>query len=271
MRWTIAVLGLAAIWGTGLAQAQKVNPVTINPGGGGGGFSGGGINITVPQYGPTIIYGSPYGYGGYRNTGYVGVVAPGWSAPIPGYGGYGTGFGGYGGVSVYDDPLVRQQQYALNASRYNLETAQATKAYQEANFFQQQAIATAMNNARQNQAVREQFNVRSATPKSRSHAQRNAPTVPLDQLMSKEGAVLWPQTSPVDESRERVDVAVAAIAKQFQEHGKATVQSVNEARNLLSAYGHPALAAVRKDRRETATVFKSFLNNLDTSLAAMAK
>ncbi|MDB5349390.1 MAG: hypothetical protein JWN86_637 [Planctomycetota bacterium] len=270
MRRTIAILGLAVSVSASQAPAQQLNPVTINPGAGGG-FNGGGINLTVPQYGPIIIYGSPYGYNGYGNYGAFGVVSPGWTAPIPGYGGYGFAPGGYNIPPTYDDPLYRQQQYAMNASRYNLQNAQATKAYQEANFFQQQAIATAMNNAQQAPAVREQFNVRSAAPRSRSRAPRQTSTVPLDQLITKDGAVLWPQSSPVDPSRERVDTAIAAIAKQYQDDGKATVQSVNEARNALSAYGHPALTEVRKERPQSAAVFKSFLNNLDVSLAGMAK
>jgi hypothetical protein len=89
--------------------------------------------------------------------------------------------------------------------------------------------------------------------------------------MTKDGAVLWPQTSPVDESRQKVDTSIASIAKQFQDTGKATVQSVNEARQALQVYGQPALAKVRSDRPATATAFKAFLNNLDASLAGMAK
>ena len=51
---------------------------------------------------------------------------------------------------------------------------------------------------------------------------------------------------------------LAGIAKQFRENGKATVRSVNEARDALYAYGRPALAEVRQDRPATATVFRHF-------------
>lgn len=242
------------------ASAQNVNPVAINPG---GAFN----NINVP-------YAQPYG-GGYYNGGYGGVgivTSGGWGAPIPGYGGYGFGPWGYNLVqnpaAAFPDPIQQQQQMALANSRYDLQTAQTAKAYAQANLFQQQAMAVAQQNQVQ-QPVRNKFSVRTTASKSHSKAPA-VPTVPLDQLVTRAGEVKWPASAPQSQSRDRIDATVATLASQFKEDGKASVQTVNEARDALYAYGLPALAEVRKSSPADASAFKDFLNNMDGALHTMA-
>lgn len=259
---------------------QRVSPVTINPGAGGG-LGAGGLNITVPSYGPTVVYTPPFGgyyggYGGYYGGGVAVVSSGGWGAPIPGYGGYGFGPFGYNNTnnpaSSFEDPVERQQRIALANSRYDLQTAQTAKAYAEANYFQQQAMAAAQQNEPETPPapVREKYNVRTTTARSRPRASTAAPKVPLDQLMTPEGQIKWPAAAPADAARARVDDAIGAIAKQFKQDGKASVQSVNEARDALYAFGLPALADVRKTKPSSGPEFKDFLNGLDAALTGMA-
>jgi hypothetical protein len=264
----IATLGLAAtILVAQPALGQTVNPVTVNPGAG----TGSGINLTIPQYGPTVIYSSPYGYGGVPyGYGGVGAVSSGWTGPIPGYGGY--GFGPFGYNSVGDSPLAQQQQLALANSRYDLQNAQAAKAYAQANFFQQQAVATAMQNTKNAPPpIREQFNVRTAAPKSRKHAAKAAPAIPLDKLMTPDGSVQWPDAAPANQARNTFDDKAEALARTFSSGKKPTVREVNEARDALYAYGTPALAEVRSKTPDAAQSLKDFLNGMDATLVSWAK
>ena len=268
----IAALGLSAtILAAGPALGQHVNPVTVNPGAG----SGSGINLTIPQYGPTVIYSSPYGYGGggYGGIPYgyggVGVVSPGFTGPIPAYGGY--GFGPFGYNPVGDGPLAQQQNLALANSRYDLQNAQAAKAYAEANFFQQQAVATAMKNAKNSAPIREQFNVRTAAPRSRKHASAPTPAIPLDKLMTADGSVQWPESAPTNAARDAFDDKAEALARTFSSGKKPGVREVNEARDALYAYGTPALAEIRSKTPASAQPLKDFLNGMDATLVSWAK
>ncbi len=282
--WAVAAVLTAAS-----AMAQHPSPVTINPGGGGSAFGAGGININIPASAPTVINYPAYGYSGYNHGGYYGgygyygglaVVAPGWSAPIPGVGGYGFSPGGYNvgygpnggaGISPYDQQLAAQQQYAMNASRYDLQTAQAAEAYQRANLYQQQALSMAVNNAKEQAALRQKFSVKTMEPKYSNAPAKVAPNVPLNDLLNDDGTPKWPGIAPKNDLRAQADSAIAAVAKDFRQDGQATVQDVNDARDALYAYGRPALATVRRQHASQGSSFKDFLNNLDVALDVMGQ
>ena len=273
--YSIVVTAASCVGAT--THAQNVNPVTINPGAGG---NGGGINFSVPSYGSNVAYSAPFGgyggYGGYGGTtGGIGIVSTGtWGAPIPAYGGYGFAPFGYNMTNVaiggMPDPIGMQQNYALANSRYDLQTAQTARAYAEANFFQQQALSAARQNGQGQPQARERFNVRTAASRSRRQATVPKPTVPMDQLMTRDGQVKWPASAPSGEGRDRVDTAVSEIAKEIQQDGAADVATVNEARDALYAFGLPALAQVRKTRPASGPEFKDFLNNVDAVLISLA-
>ncbi len=243
---------------------------------GGSPFSGGRVTInTVPAYGGNVFYSPPFG--GY--TGYYGAIAPsvssgGWTGNAPGYGGYGFSPFGYNAPlappMTMEDPIARQQNYALNNSRYDLQTAQTARAYAEADLFQAQAMATANQLGDPLQSpIRDKFNVRTTAPRSRKKAAAAA-TVPIAELMSQDGKVKWPESAPASEGRDLIDAGTTALAKQVSQTGKASVQSVNSVRDALYSYGLPALAELRKTSPGDAPAFKDFLNNVDATLLSLA-
>jgi len=249
---------VVATCGSALGQ-QRISPVTINPGAG----SAPGVTVNLT---PPYVYGTPNIYGGFPGVyGGAVVVSPGgWNYPGGGY--YGNP--GYGPGSL--DVLSQQ---ALASSRYELQTAQASEAYAKANFFQQQAIGESIRNAQAMQPppIRERYNAKTARPKGSVHAPKGEPTLALDQLMTRDGGILWPSAAPANTARGDFDAAIANLAKAFQTEGKADVDDINAARNLLQAYGVPALAKVRREKPTQAPAMKTFLNSLDATLAGWAK
>ena len=262
-------IGLVAVSSAAALGQQQVNPVTINPGASGGGTANG---LTV-NLSPTYAFGYPYAYGGFPTVYGGGVFVSNGSGFFTGTGYYG-GYSGYGfGTSSFDDPLARQQQYALANSRYEMQNAQASEAYAKANYFQQQAIAASIKNAQAapQPPIRERFNARTTRPRGAVQPAKAEPNLALDKLVNKDGDVLWPTAAPKDGSRDEFDAAIASLAKQFQDAGKADVQDVNATRDLLQKYGVPALAKLRRDRPAQAPALKTFLNSLDATLVGWAK
>ena len=201
-----------------------------------------------------------YGYG-YGNPG--------------GYLGGGTGFGNVG-MTVYDQALAKQQMYAESVSRYQLRTAQAVEAYQAANLMRQKAVATALENQRQAEALAAQYDVRTKYPTAQP-APSPAPPIPLDELIDPQGKVRWPDAAPVGGDlaarRQQADAAIQAAYQQFQAQGQASVQGVVEARRALYAYGQPALARLRASDalRGRVNTLLPFLNHLDAALGTLGE
>jgi hypothetical protein len=230
--------------------------------GGRGGFGGFGgrqttINVAYPAYG---YYGGyyPYNYGGAYFGG-------GWS----GWGGWGYNSGPFGGAgySLADIEMLKQQQASLNASKYNLENAQAVQAYQSANYYQQQAVNTYLSNMKMSQEMQQKYNAETA---ARVAASRKPPR-PFEQLVAADGNVLWPEYAPANQNRAAVDEAIRNAETERRQNGQATVQTVNQARKKLIAYGQPALSRVRRERPGFGNSFRDFLNELDVSLDTLAQ
>jgi hypothetical protein len=277
----VGVVGLA-LWALGPAALSvgRVEAQFRGVGGSGLGFGGrgfGGLPVGGhPGYGGTTVlnlyapysYGYGYGYTPYVATGgYGGYPGWGWGAGWNYY--YGGPFGG-AGYSLYDIDMLKQQQYALNASRYNVETAQAAQAYQAANYYQQQAVATALNNYKEQAALREKFNTANAAPALAPKPTPGHPTVPLESLYDRRGQVIWPAVATRNDNRDAADSAMQVVVQEYRKRGRASVASVLDARDKLYAYGRPALSHVRRQRPTAGEPFKDFLNNLDVSLDLMA-
>ena len=260
----IGVLSLA-LWALG-PVALSVGRVEAHGGGGGHGFGGHGFGghgfgggmfhhpgahntfFAIPAWG--FYDDTPYwAYGGYPGWGGWGW-GPGW-----GYY-YGGPFGGVG-YSLYDVEMLKQQQYLLNASYYNVVNAQAAQAYQAANFYRQQAIATALANAQASAAPRQE----PATDK---------PAARLDSVIDGSGRVTWPAVAPRNKARADVDSAIRVVLRESRRPSGATAASVAEARARLYAYGRPALAQVRHQRPAAGRAFRDFLNRLDAGLEVLA-
>ena len=110
----------------------------------------------------------------------------------------------------------------------------------------QNAALQAMQNQQQMQAMELRFDVRNMTPKT-VQAKERAANKPLtrNQVLSSDGKVLWPGRAPSEgelgKSRAAAEAAIKVAYKEFKADGKASVQNVVEAKELLYAYGHPAL------------------------------
>ncbi|HWE39485.1 MAG TPA: hypothetical protein VG406_23235 [Isosphaeraceae bacterium] len=264
---------------------------------GGGGHFGGGVGGAIGAHygnlgfrGPGIWGGN---WGGYRSfyPGYGGL-GWGWGWPYYGYSLYspyysmGWGWPGYGfgygwgnpffgmGMSPFDQWAYRQQMYALNVSRYNVQTAQAVNAYQQANLFQQEAVGQALSNMKQYQAIQEKY-----SPKTGARIGLPGEEVPVTALLPRngmfndDGTLRWPEIAPKNRYRDEVDTAVDAALKDAQANGgKASVTLVAEAKNRLQDYGQPALRLVRQQTaRAVGNRLRDFLNSLDYFLDNLAE
>jgi hypothetical protein len=202
-----------------------------------------------------------YGYGGYG-----------------GYGGWGWGGGGmFGnmGMSLYDQSMVKEQYYMLNASRFNLQNAAAEQSYQSANLMQQQAINTALENQRLGyQLAKETYDVETKAASLAQAARDAAPKVPIENLVNASGQVLWPDYAPSGgvqgERRDKADVAIRNVYESARTNGQAPVNQVVEANRRLHEYGEPALNLLntRGDKRARAGMV-DFLNALESAVQGM--
>ncbi|MEO6810634.1 MAG: hypothetical protein ABI353_16075 [Isosphaeraceae bacterium] len=191
-------------------------------------------------------------------------------------GGYG-GYGGYGGMnmgmSLYEQNLVKDQMAALNASRFNLQNAQTVKSYEAANLLRHQAVNTELSNMKLQMDLQERYN---ASPKAKQYAAlsrlQGFQQIPFDQMVSESGKVNWPNVVPpsleLNSRREAAEQAIEIAVQEARQTGQASVQSVNQARELLIAYGRPTLS--RLHTRTATNRLKGFLVNLDAALEDMA-
>lgn len=188
-----------------------------------------------------------------------------------GFGGWGGGGWGFGdiGMSPYDQAMVKEQFYANNAARFNLQNAQAEQAFQSANLMRQQALNTALENQRlAYQIAKDRYDIRG---RQASASQAAAPAIPLDSLIDDDGQVLWPDYAPSGgahaERRQRADAAIKVAYLGYKKDGHAGVNEVVDARRRLHAYGQPALdlLGTRGDARARAELL-GFLNALDAAV-----
>jgi hypothetical protein len=144
-----------------------------------------------------------------------------------------------------------------------------------ANLYNQQAIAQAMQNARQQRAVPPRYDVRKRVPKLASDSDAEAPKpLPRNQVLRDDGQVLWPSSAPsggkLGRSRSAAEAAIRVAVKEFEAHGKATIQSVAEAKSLLFAYGKPVLDQLGRTNRTEAAKLLTFFQSLERALDSLA-
>jgi hypothetical protein len=199
-----------------------------------------------------------------------------------GYGGpiyYNPTYAQYGlpgvGVSPWDPIVQAQLNLGMKTARYQMYDAWANQANAAANLFNQQAIAQAMQNAGQQQAVTPRYDVRQRVPRPASASQENAPKLlPRNQVLNDDGQVLWPSSAPTSgafgRSRAAAEAAILVAVREFQAGGKATIQSVAEAKSLLVAYGKPVLQETLQTSRTQARRLLAFFTSLEQVLNSLA-
>lgn len=93
------------------------------------------------------------------------------------------------------------------------------------------------------------------------------------QVLSSDGKVLWPEKAPGDgelgKSRSAAEAAITAAYKEFKAGGKASVKNVVEAKELLYAYGHPALDKAAGQSRQANHGLLHFLTSLERAIDSL--
>jgi hypothetical protein len=190
----------------------------------------------------------------------------------PGYGQY--GFPGVG-VSPWN-PIVQQQlNLGLKTARFNMYSAWADQSNAAANLYYQQAMAQAIQNQQAQQALQPRYDVRTRAPKPVPPDESSTPkSLPKNEVLGSDGRVLWPAPIPssetLDKSKAAAEGAIRVAVKEFEGSGKATIQSVGEAKSLLFAFGKPALEQLARANREEAKKLLRFFASLEQVLNSLA-
>ena len=184
-------------------------------------------------------------------------------------------------MTAADQWMMKYQNYALNASRYNLLNAETVTQYQAANLMHQQALQTLMQtysmNYRNNKYGNSGYGVGLGRPTSYGSSGSNdqAKAIPADKLFSKDGQVLWPLGAPEDgDLKAKKQAASAAIQKAISDYiasnAAPPVREVVAARKALSDYANPAARELKDQRPDDYDAFVNYIQNLDGSLRSLA-
>jgi hypothetical protein len=179
------------------------------------------------------------------------------------------------GVSPWDPIVQAQLNLGLKTARYNMLNAWTADDYQAANLYNQQAIAQSLRNARQEQVLQPRYDVRRRLPHSVSPpAPRPPAELPRDEYVSTDGTVRWPDGLPTDPAfqapKAAAEAAIRVAVKEFEADGKASVQSVAEAKSQLFAYGQPVIRQVNRTNHQSAKDLLAFFRNLEQTLDRLA-
>jgi hypothetical protein len=153
-------------------------------------------------------------------------------------------------------------------------TAWANQAAGIANLYNQQAIAQAMQNARAEQAMQPRYDVRNRVPRPAQPATELPKALPRNKVLKSNGDVIWPSAPPssdtLDKNRFAAEAAIRVAVKEYDANGKASIQSVGEAKSQLFAYGKPALEQLARTNRGEAEKLLTFFISLEHVLDKLA-
>jgi hypothetical protein len=191
---------------------------------------------------------------------------------------YNPGYAQYGlpgiGVSPWDPIVQAQLNLGLRTARYNMYSSWADQSNAAANLYYQQAMAQAIKN-QQALALQPRYDVRQRVPRPVSPADTSTPKpLPRNQVLKNDGEVLWPKVAPssdmFDKPKAGAEAAIRVAVKEFEANGKASIQSVAEAKSQLVAYGKPALVQLVQIERDDAKQLLTFLASLERVLDTLA-
>ncbi len=93
-------------------------------------------------------------------------------------------------------------------------------------------------------------------------------------MLAEDGTVLWPESMPasevLDRKRSGAQSAIRVAVKEFEQNGKATIQSIGEAKSELFAYGKPVLEQLARANRDEAKKLLKFFASLEQVLNELA-
>jgi hypothetical protein len=202
---------------------------------------------------------SPLPYSNYNWNDYTGMMN------------YNYDYSRYGlpgvGVSPWDPILQAQLNIGLKTARYNMYTAWANQAAGIANLYNQQAIAQAQRNAQADQTMEPRYDVRNRMLRPAQPVAEVPKPLPRNKVLKSDGEVIWPSAPPssdtLDKNRFAAEAAIRVAVKEFESNGKASIQSVSEAKSQLFAYGKPALQQLVRANRGEAEKLLTFFVSLE--------
>jgi len=209
-------------------------------------------------------------------------------AQIGQFGGYGTSpyqygagtFGGYG-TSPYEYDYGTYQGYnnaPYYASGYSVANGQVESGYQAADrLFRPPPSSLEPQTTFGLQPL---YHKTTSLPglygSSRKDTQRTRilPRVPRNQLLDKDGKLLWPGVTPDDAAtagkRRAAEEAVRRVVSAEKTHGSASVRDVVEAKKRLTAFAREALPIVSARNRADSDALERFIVELEKTLQTMA-
>lgn len=178
------------------------------------------------------------------------------------------------GVSPWDPIVQAQLNLGMMTAQYNMYNAWANQAAGIANLYNQQAIAQAQQNAQAEQAMHARYDVRNKVPRPAQPATQVPKPLPKNKVLKANGDVIWPSQPPssetLDKNRFAAEAAIRVAVKEFEANGRASVQSVAEAKSQLFAYGKPMLQQLARANRGEAQKMLNFFISLEHVLDELA-
>jgi hypothetical protein len=179
------------------------------------------------------------------------------------------------GISPWNPILHAQLNLGMMTAQYNMYNSWANQAAAVANLYNQQAISEAQRNAQYSQMVQPRYDVRTRTPQPLPPPDATAPKLPpASAYLKDDGQVNWPESLPaspeLDKAKSAAEAAIRVAVNEFKANGKATIQSVAEAKSQLFAFGKPLLQQLVRANRDEAKKLLEFFTNLEQVLNRLA-
>lgn len=178
------------------------------------------------------------------------------------------------GISPWNPIVNAQLNLGMRTARYNMLNSWSAQSYQAANLFNQEAISQAINNARRSPVMQPSYEVNRRAVQPAEPEQPAPQPLPRADLLTPAGAVRWPASLPsvgiLNSVKSAAEAAIAVATKEFVASGRASIQSVAEAKSRLFAYGQPAIKLVaQKDKAKAQELLKFFVS-LEHALDSLA-
>ena len=192
---------------------------------------------------------------------------------------YNPGYAQYGlpgvGVSPWNPIVQAQLNLGMRTARYNMYSAWADQSNAAANLYYQQAVAQQLQNQQHLQPMQVRYDVQTRAPRPVSSVNPEAKKLlSRGDVLKADGEVVWPAKLPssnsLDKSRSAAEAAIRVAVDEFEANGKASIQSVAEAKSQLLAFGKPALERIVRINRDQANNLLKFLASLEQVLNSLA-
>jgi hypothetical protein len=154
-------------------------------------------------------------------------------------------------------------------------SAWADQSNAAANLYYQYAVGQQLQNQQHLQGMQVRYDVQTREPRPVSSVNPEAKKLlSKGDVLNANGDVVWPTKVPsseaLDKSRSAAEAAIRVAVKEFEAQGKASIQSVAEAKSQLLAFGRPALEQLVRANRDEANKLLKFLASLEQALNSLA-